>query len=62
MFIDYPLVGTTLDPSNANDPRYYNRVGTPMYSGNPSADVQVNGVANGVVTVNTYPWKTKMLT
>ena len=23
-----------------------------MYSGNPSADVQANGVANGVVTIN----------
>ena len=29
------LVGTTLDPSNAKYPRYYNRVGTLMYSGNP---------------------------
>ena len=52
LFIDYSLVGTTLDPSNANVSRYYNRVGTLMYSGNPSADVQANGVANGVVTIN----------
>ncbi len=52
LFVDYSLVGTTLDPSNANVSRYYNRVGTLMYSGNPSADVQANGVANGVVTIN----------
>ena len=52
LFVDYSLVGTTLDPSNANVSRYYNRVGTLMYSGNPSADVQASGVANGVVTIN----------
>ena len=52
LFVDYSLVGTTLDPSNANVSRYYNRVGTLMYSGNPLADVQANGVANGVVTIN----------
>ena len=52
LYVDYSLVGTTLDPSNANVSRYYNRVGTLMYHGNPSADVQANGVANGVVTIN----------
>lgn len=52
LFVDYSLVGTTLDPSNANVSRYYNRVGTLMYNGNPSADVLANGVANGVVTIN----------
>ena len=52
LFVDYSLVGTTLDPSNANVSRYYNRVGTLMYHGNPSADIQANGVANGVVTIN----------
>jgi hypothetical protein len=52
LFVDYSLVGTTLDPSNANVSRYYNRVGTLMYHGNPSADVLANGVANGVVTIN----------
>ena len=52
LFVDYSLVGTTLDPSNANVSRFYNRVGTLMYHGNPSADVDANGVANGVVTIN----------
>lgn len=49
LFIDYSIVGQSADSSNSAIRRYYNRVGTLVYHGNPSAMQDANGVPAGSV-------------
>ena len=49
MFIDYSVVGEAADSSNSSIRRYYNRAGTIVYHGNPSALQDANGEPSGAV-------------
>ena len=49
LFIDYSIVGQAADASNSDIRRYYNRVGTLVYHGNPSAMQDANGIPSGSV-------------
>ena len=49
MFIDYSIVGEAADSGNSSIRRYYNRAGTLIYHGNPSALQNANGQPSGAV-------------
>ena len=52
MFIDYSIVGEAADSSNSSITRYYNRVGSLAYNGNPSTGGDSNGNVTGSVILH----------
>lgn len=52
LFIDYSIVGEAADSSNSAITRYYNRVGSLAYNGNPSTGGDANGDVTGSVILH----------
>jgi hypothetical protein len=52
LFIDYSIVGEAADSGNSSITRYYNRVGSLAYNGNPSTGGDSNGNVTGSVILH----------
>ena len=52
LFVDYSIVGSTADGIDTSITRYYNRVGTLTYQGNPFSTNDGNGNVDGSVIIH----------